>query len=151
LWAKANFQLIWQTGTTGIEAAQQKIEEHKISHIKPFVFISEMDLAYAAADIVISRAGAIAISELSATGKTGIFIPLPSAAEDHQTKNAQSLVDKNAALLIPDNEAEEKLFDQCTYLLREEKICALLSKNIRDFARPEADKTIAHEVLKLIS
>lgn len=150
LWAKADFQLIWQTGITGIEDAKKQIAEYHSENIKAHQFISEMDLAYAAADLVISRAGAIAISELSATAKACVFIPLPSAAEDHQTKNAQSLVDKNAAILIPNNEATDTLFDVCKKLLQNEQELALLRKNIVQFAKPNADIEIAHEVLKLI-
>ncbi len=150
LWAKADFQLIWQTGLTGIEEANKQIEENKIAHIQAHKFISEMDLAYAAADLVISRAGAIAISELCATAKACIFIPLPSAAEDHQTKNAKSLSNKNAAILIPDKEATDKLFDTCQSLLKNEKQLNNLRENIKQFAKPEADIEIAQEVLKLI-
>ncbi|RLD38810.1 MAG: undecaprenyldiphospho-muramoylpentapeptide beta-N-acetylglucosaminyltransferase [Bacteroidetes bacterium] len=150
LWAKADFQLIWQTGITGIDDAQNKISETAVKHIKAYKFISEMDLAYAAADLVISRAGAIAISELCATAKASIFIPLPSAAEDHQTKNAKSLADKKAAILIPNDEAKDKLFESCKALLKNEGELKSLSNNIKQFAKPEADIEIANEVLKLI-
>ncbi|MBN1651692.1 MAG: undecaprenyldiphospho-muramoylpentapeptide beta-N-acetylglucosaminyltransferase [Bacteroidales bacterium] len=149
-WAEADFQLIWQTGITGIKDAVAHISEYQAKHIKAHQFISEMDLAYAAADLVISRAGAIAISELSATAKACVFIPLPSAAEDHQTKNAQSLADKNAALLIPNKDANEKLFETCINLLQNEQKLAALKKNIIQFAKPNADIEIAQEVLKLI-
>ncbi|MCD6091491.1 MAG: undecaprenyldiphospho-muramoylpentapeptide beta-N-acetylglucosaminyltransferase [Bacteroidales bacterium] len=150
LWAKADFQLIWQTGITGIQEAKTQIAKQNTAHIVAHQFISEMDLAYAAADLVISRAGAIAISELSATAKACIFIPLPSAAEDHQTKNAKSLADKKAAILIPNIEAKDKLFETCKALIRNETERFLLSKNIKQFAKPEADISIAQEVLKLI-
>ncbi|HAG16521.1 MAG TPA: undecaprenyldiphospho-muramoylpentapeptide beta-N-acetylglucosaminyltransferase [Bacteroidales bacterium] len=149
-WSKANFQFIWQTGITGIGTAQSIIEENKITHIKAYKFITEMDLAYAAADLVISRAGAIAISELSATAKACIFIPLPSAAEDHQTKNAQSLVAKQAAILIPDSEAAKSLFETCQTLLNNPKELEDLRTNIKKFAKLDADIEIANEVLKLI-
>jgi UDP-N-acetylglucosamine--N-acetylmuramyl-(pentapeptide) pyrophosphoryl-undecaprenol N-acetylglucosamine transferase len=150
LWIKADFQLIWQTGITGIVEAEKQIESQGIHHIRAHKFINEMDLAYAAADLVISRAGAIAISELSATAKASIFVPLPSAAEDHQTKNAKSLADKNAAILIPDNEVTEKLFRVCKALLENETELIALSENIKQFAKPNADIEIANEVLKLI-
>lgn len=150
LWAQADFQFIWQTGLTGIEKAKKLIIEKNCSNIQAYKFISEMDLAYAAADLVISRAGAIAISELSATGKACIFIPLPSAAEDHQTKNAKSLSNKNAAILIPDNEAKDTLFNTCQSLLENENQLNDLRKNIKQFAKPDADIEIAQEVLKLI-
>lgn len=150
LWAAADFQLIWQTGITGIEDAQNRIAEKGLNHIRAYKFISEMDLAYAAADLVISRAGAIAISELSATAKACVFVPLPSAAEDHQTKNAKSLADQNAAILIPDHEANDKLFETCITLLKNETELSALSENIKRFAKPEADVEIALEVLKLV-
>lgn len=149
-WAKADFQLIWQTGITGIEDAENRIAEAEIDHIKAHKFISEMDLAYAAADLVISRAGAIAISELCATAKACIFVPLPSAAEDHQTKNAKSLADKNAGEFIPDKDAANKLFESCKTLLEDDNRLETLRKNIKQFAKPEADTEIANEVLKLI-
>ncbi len=151
LWATADFQLIWQTGIAGIENAKNLISEKRVNNIKAYKFISEMDLAYAAADLVISRAGAIAISELSATGKASVLIPLPSATEDHQTKNAKSLADKNAAILINDKEASNKLFDTCKALLDNESELNNLKTNIIQFAKPEADIEIAKEVLKLIS
>ncbi len=150
LWAAADFQLIWQTGITGIKDAQNRIAEKELNHIRAYKFISEMDLAYAAADLVISRAGAIAISELSATAKACVFVPLPSAAEDHQTKNAKSLADQNAAILIPDHEANDKLFETCITLLKNETELTALSENIKRFAKPEADVEIALEVLKLV-
>lgn len=150
LWAQADFQLIWQTGITGIEEAEDQIKTKAIGNIKAHKFISEMDLAYAAADLVISRAGAIAISELCACSKASIFIPLPSAAEDHQTKNAKSLADKDAGILIPDQEAKEKLFNTCNDLLKNEIELNKLRTNIKQFAKPEADIEIAKEVLKLI-
>jgi UDP-N-acetylglucosamine--N-acetylmuramyl-(pentapeptide) pyrophosphoryl-undecaprenol N-acetylglucosamine transferase len=149
-WIKADFQVIWQTGISGIEDALSAISEKGSKNIHAHQFISEMDLAYAAADLVISRAGAIAISELCATEKACIFIPLPSAAEDHQTKNAKSLSEKNAALLIPDQEAKEQLFRQCNELLKNEIKLQQFQENIKTFAKPEADQIIASEVLKLI-
>jgi len=149
-WEKANFQLIWQTGITGIDEAQKIIQEKAINHIRAYKFISEMDLAYAAADLVISRAGAIAISELSATGKACIFVPLPSAAEDHQTKNAKSLSDKDAAILLPNDKVSEKLFETCSSLIQDQPTLEVLSTNIKLFAKTNADLVIANEVLKLI-
>lgn len=151
LWKSADFQMIWQTGITGIKEAQNRILEDDTKHIHAYKFISEMDLAYAAADLVISRAGAIAISELSATAKACILVPLPSAAEDHQTKNAKSLADQNAAILIPDEQTNDKLFETCNSLIKNESDLATMSKNIKSFAKPDADVEIALEVLKLIS
>ncbi|MBN2237823.1 MAG: undecaprenyldiphospho-muramoylpentapeptide beta-N-acetylglucosaminyltransferase [Bacteroidales bacterium] len=149
-WNRANFQLIWQTGITGIESAKLLIKNSNYSQIKAQQFIAEMDLAYAVADLVISRAGAIAISELSATAKACIFVPLPSAAEDHQTMNAKSLADKNAAILLPDLEAKEKLFETCQELLNNSNQLNLLRTNIKQFAKTNSDHIIAQEVLKLI-
>jgi UDP-N-acetylglucosamine--N-acetylmuramyl-(pentapeptide) pyrophosphoryl-undecaprenol N-acetylglucosamine transferase len=109
-----------------------------------------MDLAYALADVVISRAGAIAIAELAAVRKPVIFIPLPTAAEDHQMKNALRLAEKNAALVVPDREAAAKLPSLLSELLNDENRCNELAKNIGAFAVTDADEKIADEIIALI-
>ena len=109
-------QLIWQTGKLYYEQAQKEIHELQLTDkVKPVVFIDRMDLAYSLADVVISRAGAMSISELALVQKPVIFVPLPTAAEDHQTKNAQQLVDAaneaggkdNIAAIVVDPFADE--------------------------------------------
>jgi UDP-N-acetylglucosamine--N-acetylmuramyl-(pentapeptide) pyrophosphoryl-undecaprenol N-acetylglucosamine transferase len=108
-----------------------------------------MDLAYSAADIVISRAGACTISELCLVGKPAILVPSPNVAEDHQTKNAMALVDKDAARVVIDIEANERLVDVALFLLNNERLLNTLSANISKMAIRDSAKRIAEEVLKL--
>jgi len=145
-----NIQIIWQTGKHYIQQATFDIKRLNIHNIKPYVFINNIDDAFAAADIVVSRAGALSIAELSITGKACIFVPLPSAAEDHQTKNALQLVNKNAAKLLPNNKVESNLFKTITDLLDNKEEIITLQKNIQSFAKPHATETIAKEILKQI-
>ena len=145
-----DYQLIWQTGKHYIEQAQNEIKELGLEDkVKPTVFIDRMDLAYGCADVVISRAGAMSISELSIVKKAVVFVPLPTAAEDHQTKNAQSLVDKDAAIMVKNSETSEKLIPTVFELLTEkEKICKM-QENIAIFARPNAAEDIVNEIDKV--
>jgi UDP-N-acetylglucosamine--N-acetylmuramyl-(pentapeptide) pyrophosphoryl-undecaprenol N-acetylglucosamine transferase len=108
-----------------------------------------MDYAYAAADIIVSRAGAGTISELCLVGKPVILVPSPNVAEDHQTKNAKALAGRDAALLIADDEAEKRLVDEAIKLVADMKRRALLAENIKKMADRDADMRIAQEVLKL--
>ena len=101
--------------------------------------------------VIISRAGAIAISEICAVGKPAIFVPLPSAAEDHQTKNAQALVDKNAALLIKDHEANNLLVNSVIKLIQDKEKQIELSQNLVRLAKKDADEKIADEILALVN
>jgi UDP-N-acetylglucosamine--N-acetylmuramyl-(pentapeptide) pyrophosphoryl-undecaprenol N-acetylglucosamine transferase len=112
-------------------------------------FINRMDLAYAAADIIISRAGAGTISELALVNRPVILVPSPNVAEDHQTKNARSLADKNAAIIIKDNEAQDKLIRETLDLIKNEGKMKELKQNIQTFAKPDSAKTIANEIFKL--
>lgn len=145
-----DYQMIWQTGKSYVEQAQKEVDELGLSErVKPTVFIDRMDLAYASADVVISRAGAMSISELSLVGKAVVFVPLPTAAEDHQTKNAMSLVEKDAAIIVKNNETQEKLIPTVFELLKnEEKICKM-QENIAKFARPNAAEDIVNEIDKV--
>ena len=145
-----DIQLVWQTGKFFLEEANQLIKDKKAKNIRVTAFIEKMDFAYALADVIISRAGAIAISEICAVGKPTIFVPLPSAAEDHQTKNAMALVNKNAAILIEDNEVEGKIADSILSLLNDEKRQLELAKNIKELAITNSSELIADEILKLI-
>jgi UDP-N-acetylglucosamine--N-acetylmuramyl-(pentapeptide) pyrophosphoryl-undecaprenol N-acetylglucosamine transferase len=113
-------------------------------------FITQMEMAYAAADMVISRAGAMAVTELCVAGKPSIFVPFPLAAEDHQTANAKTLVDKQAAMLIKDSEAKEKLVSIVVELSKNEDLQKWLSANIASLAIKNADEIIAKEILKFI-
>jgi len=149
---KRDIQLLWQTGTSYLHTANESINKLKHDNlIKAVDFINKMDLAYAMADIVISRAGAIAISELCAVRKAVIFIPLPSAAENHQLKNAEALVEKKAALLIPENEISLRLLSTLFNLINNKEQQKLLSENIAKMATLDADEKIAGEIIKLIS
>ncbi len=117
--------------------------------IKIVPFIENMDLAYSAADIVVCRAGALTISELAILGKATILIPSPNVAEDHQTVNALSLVNRGAAILVKDVEAKDKLIEEISLLLSDQNKRQSLEKNILYFSRPDAAIKIAEEILKL--
>ncbi len=145
---KNNIQLIWQTGKSFYEQVISKFAN--VENIRIFDFISNIELAYAAADVIISRAGAITISELCCIGKPVILIPSPNVAEDHQTKNALALVNKNAALMIKDYDAEKELVTTLISLLNNEELKNKLSKNISSLAKPNATELIVDEVIKLI-
>jgi len=142
-------QLIWQCGRVYYETAKKQAQEFSGKGICLLEFISQMDLAYAAADVVISRAGAGAISELCLVNKPSILVPLPTAAEDHQTKNAMALVNKRAALLVKDNECQSKLVSECLALLKDHDLQMELSKNSAGLAQHDSAMRIAKEVLML--
>lgn len=145
---KNGLQLIWQTGKT-TASEYRHIGEGK-ENIWVDDFIREMEMGYAAADIVISRAGAMAVTELCVAGKPTVFVPFPLAAEDHQTSNAMRLVNKHAALIVKDNEAKEKLVDTVIGLSKDETLQQILRTNIHALAITNADEIIAKEILKNI-
>ncbi|NTW31755.1 MAG: undecaprenyldiphospho-muramoylpentapeptide beta-N-acetylglucosaminyltransferase [Bacteroidetes bacterium] len=145
-----NIQVIWQTGMSFYETARASSVAYGNNAIKPFYFIDRMDLAYAAADIIVSRAGAISVSELCIVGKPAILVPSPNVAEDHQTKNAQALIKINAAIIIEDTECKENLGKKIVELLDDEEKCITLGKNIKTLALVNADDNIADEILNLI-
>lgn len=142
-------QLIWQTGKAYFETAQKAVQNLSYKGIKVFDFIQKMDYAYSAADIVISRAGASSVSELAIVGKPCVLIPSPNVAEDHQTKNAMALVNKNAAILVKDAEAKNDLTNKINWLLQNPMEMQKLSVNISKLALANADIEIATEVIKL--
>lgn len=144
-----NIQLLWQTGKIYFETAKKQSEKFQNKNIIVVDFISRMDLAYALADVVISRAGAGAISELCIVQKPCILIPLPTAAEDHQTKNAMALVNKGAAILIKDTEADKTLVDSAIQLIKNIDEQEKLKLNIKQLAFSNSANLIAKEVLKL--
>jgi len=150
LFSKNDIQFIWQTGKYYFEDAKQLVKSLNTKSIIVTEFIDRMDLAYAMADVIISRAGAIAISEICAVAKPPIFIPLPSAAEDHQTKNADALVKKNAAILINNSEVGEKIGDTLLDLLEDEQRQKILSENLKKLAIKNSADLIADEILKLV-
>jgi UDP-N-acetylglucosamine--N-acetylmuramyl-(pentapeptide) pyrophosphoryl-undecaprenol N-acetylglucosamine transferase len=146
----AQIQLIWQTGKGYYETYKAKLSQVDLRRIRVQDFVKEMDLAYAVADVVISRSGALAVSELCIAHKACILVPSPNVAEDHQTKNAMALVSKNAAVMVPDKEAEANLVGEALKLLFDEQRCQRLSQNIALMARPNATEDIVNEIEKLI-
>jgi len=148
---KNNVQLIWQTGKGFYQTAILAISKFEKNGIKVFDFIQKMDYAYAVADLVVSRAGASSVSELCLVKKPCILIPSPNVAEDHQTKNAMALVTYNAALIIKDVEAREKLCELAIALINNEEQCFKLSENIGKLAFQDSANVIANEVFSLIN
>jgi UDP-N-acetylglucosamine--N-acetylmuramyl-(pentapeptide) pyrophosphoryl-undecaprenol N-acetylglucosamine transferase len=143
-----DLQVIWQTGKTTASAYLEKVRP--LSNVWANDFINEMDKAYAAADIVVSRSGAMTVAELCVAKKPVIFVPFPFAAEDHQTVNAQYLVERDAALIVKDDMVKARLFNEITSLAKDEEKQQTLSNNIAVFAVKDADKKIAVEILKSI-
>lgn len=145
----SEMQLIWQTGKFYYDEAVKEVKEnHLEENVKPTVFIERMDYAYSVADVVISRAGAISISELALVQKPVIFVPLPTAAEDHQTKNAMQLVDAGAAVMVKNDETELVLIPKLQELLRDKARQEEMKANIAQFARPNAAEDIVDVILK---
>lgn len=149
-WAESGVHLIWQTGKNYIETARKAVENHP--GLKCYVndFITRMDYAYCAADLVVSRAGACSISELCLLGKPTILVPSPNVAEDHQTKNALALSTRAAAVLIPDTEAIELLTDTALSLVRNLAELSSLSEQIRTLAKPQAADRIVDEIARIV-
>lgn len=144
-------QLIWQYGKIYKSEMEQFLKEYKDAPVFGCEFITEMNMAFAAADVVITRAGAGTISELAVAGKAVIFVPSPNVAEDHQTHNAMSLVLKEAAIMVPDDKAEEVLMEQAIKLVNDKELIEKLEQNILLAAKPNASHDIANEVIKLMN
>ena len=146
-----DYQLIWQTGKLDYKELS---ENSRISNLKSQIslkeFISDMALAYSAADVIVSRAGAIAISELAMTKKPIVLVPFPFAAEDHQTKNAITLVEKNAARIVKDSEMAENFWPTVLQICENEGLRKEMSKNLQFFAKPKATEEIVDEIIKTI-
>jgi UDP-N-acetylglucosamine--N-acetylmuramyl-(pentapeptide) pyrophosphoryl-undecaprenol N-acetylglucosamine transferase len=147
---KADYQVIWQSGRYYKAGIDSFLEGRDLPNVRNYDFISRMDLAFAVADVIISRAGAGTISELCVAGKATIFVPSPNVTEDHQTHNAMALVHKDAAMMVPDVEAVDKLMATAEELLRDEAKIARLESNILALAKKDAGEVIAKEVLALI-
>lgn len=149
--AKSNVQFIWQTGSYYKESIAKSLEDKgKPANLYVTDFISQMDEAYTLADLVISRAGASSISELCLLGKPSILVPSPNVAEDHQTHNAMALVRKDAAILIADGEAGEKMMKEACALLADAERRKSMEKNIALLERRDAARAIADEVYSLL-
>jgi UDP-N-acetylglucosamine--N-acetylmuramyl-(pentapeptide) pyrophosphoryl-undecaprenol N-acetylglucosamine transferase len=146
----AGVQLLWQTGKLYYPTAKEQAASFATAGIQALEFVQRMDLAYAAADVVVSRAGALSVSELCLTGKPCILVPSPNVAEDHQTKNAMSLVRRQAALLVTDAEAPVRLYDEALSLLADEPRQRQLSANVLELARPNATAAIVDELFTIM-
>lgn len=145
-----NYQLIWQTGRLDYNLIKDDTAlDHPNILIKEF--ISDMALAYSAADIIVSRAGAIAVSEIALTKKPALLVPFPFAAEDHQTKNAQTLVDNDAAKMVRDSEMLQKFWPTLIEMAENKEIRTKLSAHIGVFAKPAATSQIVDEMMKALN
>ncbi|MBS1919450.1 MAG: undecaprenyldiphospho-muramoylpentapeptide beta-N-acetylglucosaminyltransferase [Bacteroidetes bacterium] len=145
----AGIQLIWQTGKPYAGKAKERVDGKNSVWVSDF--ITQMEYAYAAADIVVSRSGAMTVAELCVAKKPVLFVPYPFAAEDHQTVNAMQLVNKKAALIVKDNAVNEKLIPMIIDLAKDENKQNELKKNISALAITDADKKIAEEILKILA
>ena len=159
--AEANIQIIWQMGLPFANSHAEKI--HQIIESNPALFLSpnaprifhapfiyDMDDAYQAADLVVSRAGAISISEIAVVGKPSILVPSPNVTDDHQTKNAQVLSELNAAMLITDKDAPQTLVNACIELIKDTKKMSEMQEKLKQIAKPQATETIANRIASLI-
>lgn len=148
--ANPDIQFIWQTGKYYNEEMKQALDAYgPLPNLKQMDFIADMGVAYKASDLVISRAGASSISEFCLIGKPVILVPSPNVAEDHQTKNAMALVNKNAAVYVKDSEAPDVLLKQAISIVRDDKQLASLAQNIAKLGLKDSADIIADEVIKL--
>ena len=143
-------EVIWQCGKYYKKGIDEFMAGRNVPGVQYSDFIARMDLAYAAADVVISRSGASSISEICAVRRAAVFVPSPNVAEDHQTHNAMALVNKGAALIVKDCEAEEKLLGTAIALADDPEKIAEIEKNVAPLARLDAAGTIAEEIYKLV-
>jgi len=146
---REDVQLVWQTGKYYYKGIIERLGPNFHPNVRILEFLNKMDMAYAAADVIISRAGAGTIAELCIIKKPVILVPSPNVAEDHQTKNALALVKNNAAVLISDRSAEDALIVEALNLLKDENRSKMLSENIGKMALPDADNIIAKQVFNL--
>ena len=143
-------QVIWQTGKLYDQPCREALEASGVKNVVQMPFISNMDMAYRAADLVVSRAGASSISELQLLGKAVILVPSPNVAEDHQTKNAMALVNRDAAMMVTDAEASSRLVSTMLSTVVDEEMTATLSRNVQQMALRDAAERIVDEVEKII-
>jgi len=148
--AQEGVQLVWQCGKYYYKDLLENVKDRLNEGQVLSAFISDMQMAYAVADVVISRAGALSVSELCLAGKPVIFVPSPNVAEDHQTKNAEALVEKDAAEMISDHKAREQLVPAGLKLLKDQSKRRSLAENIKTLARPDATEDIAKEIIALM-
>ena len=143
-------EVLWQCGRYYMKDVNEFLSGRDLPRIHATDFIARMDLAYAMADLVISRSGASSVSEICATGKAAVFVPSPNVAEDHQTHNAMALVNKDAAVLVKDAEAREKLLPTAMELVHNPERIAALERNVAPLAKLDAAQTIIDEVYRLV-
>jgi UDP-N-acetylglucosamine--N-acetylmuramyl-(pentapeptide) pyrophosphoryl-undecaprenol N-acetylglucosamine transferase len=148
LFFESNIQLIWQTGKPNASEYEKAAET--FAYVYTNSFIDDMAAAYTAADIVISRSGAMAVAEICLKGKACVFVPYPHAAEDHQTFNAKLLVNDNAALMVKDSEVNEMLVPLVLNTLKDEACLQKLETNIKTFSINNADKVIAEKIIEIV-
>ena len=146
-----NVQVIWQCGSYYHKELEVRLKDHLPDNVKFMPFLKRMDLAYACADLVVARAGAGTISELCLLGKAVVLVPSPNVAEDHQTKNAMALVNKQAAVMIKDSEVIEQLGEVMNRLLQNDQERNNLSEHILTLAMKDSDEVIAKEILQIVN
>ncbi len=149
--SQADVQVIWQTGKYYHQKIKKELKGWDLPYVKVHDFLSRMDLAYAAADLIISRAGAGTISELCLIEKPCLLVPSPNVSEDHQTKNAMALVEKEAAVMVRDVEAIKEMLPAALNLLSDTNKCSVLAKNSRALAKPNAANDIVEEIANIIN
>ncbi len=150
-WSKAGVQVLWQTGKRFFDENRSWAQAQGYTHVNVVGFIDRMDLAYASADVIVSRAGAMSVAELALVGKPVVFVPSPHVAEDHQTHNARSLTDHRAAFLLADPAVRDQLGEVIRDLLSDEAQQKELSQRIKAFARPDAAKAVVDELEKIVN
>lgn len=150
-WIDSGYNVLWQTGKRFHETNSAWVLDKGFDHTKVLGFIERMDFAYAAADVIVSRAGAMSVSELALVGKPTVFVPSPHVAEDHQTHNARSLTDHNAAVLVKDAAVRSELSAVIHDLITDESRCAEMSEAIRTFARPDAAAAVVDELERIVA
>lgn len=146
---RGNVQVLWQTGKFYMDELSKDPNISNTKNVHITAFIDDMNLAYEAADLIVSRAGALSVSELCIVGKPCILVPSPNVAEDHQTKNAMALVNNKAAVMVRDKDAAHELIDQTLLLLADEKQLKKLGKNILEMAKPKATEDIVDQIEKV--
>lgn len=147
---KEDMQVLWQTGRLYYDKIRAELDLKALKRVKYFDFIHRMDMAYGAADVIISRAGATTISEICLLGKPAILVPSPNVAEDHQTKNAMTLAKNKAALMVSDGDAPDKLVYQAVELINDQQLRKTLGENCSKMALPEAAGRIVDEIYNLV-
>ena len=147
---QSDVQLLWQCGNYYHEEANKALRESGVKNVKLLPFIKEMNKAFQAADLIISRAGAGTISELCIIGKAVILVPSPNVAEDHQTSNARALTDQQAAVMVTDNDARKALVDTALQVVNDDVRKKILSANISKLAIRDSAERIANEIRKLV-